>query len=214
MSPSVNDNLVPRPLSVGLTGGIGCGKTTVLNLFSQMGVPCFEADRVAADYYRDPEFLGQIRQLFGSGVFLPDGSANKAAIARIVFANPQSLSRLNNLVHPRVWNDYLQFARRHSSAPYLIFESAIIYESHLDKLVDKVVCVYLDLHERIRRAAERDHATPQQIQSRIANQIPAEEVMQRADYVILNYEGNPRARQVQHIHQQIISTLPLTIHRS
>ncbi len=194
-----------RPLLVALTGGIGCGKTTVLHEFSKIGIPCFIADQVAADYYHDPAFLHQIRQLFGPQVILPDGSADKAAIARIVFSDPQALASLNQLVHPRVWNDFKLFANQNPQSPYLIFESAIVYEYNFHRLVDKVICVYLDLDERMRRLAERDHATQQQIRARMAAQLSAEEKMHRADYVILNYEGNPRSRQVQHIHRLLCS---------
>lgn len=197
-------NPTGRPLLVALTGGIGCGKTTVLHEFLKLGVPCFVADQVAGAYYSDPDFLQQIRALFGNDVFRPDGTVDKQAIARIVFADPEALQRLNALIHPRVWNDFLLFASQHPAAPYLLFESAIVYEYGFDRLVDKVVCVYVELEERLRRLEQRDHATRAQLQARIANQLSAEDKMLRADYVILNYEGNPRARQVAHIHSLLL----------
>lgn len=189
---------------VALTGGIGCGKTTVLNAFRSLGIPCFVADEVAGAYYNDPAFLEQVRTLLGPSVIAPDGSANKQAIAAIVFNNPEALKQLNALIHPRVWQDFLSFANRHQSAPYVIFESAITYEYGFDRLVDKVICVYLEQEERLRRLELRDHATREQLLSRMRNQLPAEEQMMRADYVILNYEGNPRQRQVRQVHQSLI----------
>ena len=90
------------------------------------------------------------------------------------------------------------------AVPYVIFESAIVYEYAFDKKVDKVVCVYLDKEERMRRLELRDHTTRAQLEARMANQLSAEEKMMRADYVILNYEGNPRARQVQHVHTSLL----------
>ncbi len=189
---------------VALTGGIGCGKTTVLNAFRSLGIPCFVADEVAGAYYNDPAFLEQVRSLLGPSVIAPDGSANKQAIAAIVFNNPEALKQLNALIHPRVWQDFLSFANRHQSAPYVIFESAITYEYGFDRLVDKVICVYLEQEERLRRLELRDHATREQLLSRMRNQLPAEEKMMRADYVILNYEGNPRQRQVRQVHQSLI----------
>jgi dephospho-CoA kinase len=189
---------------VALTGGIGCGKTTVLNAFRSLGIPCFVADEVAGAYYNDPAFLEQVRTLLGPSVIAPDGSANKQAIAAIVFNNPEALKQLNALIHPRVWQDFLSFANRHQSAPYVIFESAITYEYGFDRLVDKVICVYLEQEERLRRLELRDHATREQLLSRMRNQLPAEEKMMRADYVILNYEGNPRQRQVRQVHQSLI----------
>jgi dephospho-CoA kinase len=189
---------------VALTGGIGCGKTTVLNAFRSLGIPCFVADEVAGAYYNDPAFLEQVRTLLGPSVIAPDGSANKQTIAAIVFNNPEALKQLNALIHPRVWEDFLSFANRHQSAPYVIFESAITYEYGFDRLVDKVICVYLEQEERLRRLELRDHATREQLLSRMRNQLPAEEKMMRADYVILNYEGNPRQRQVRQVHQSLI----------
>lgn len=191
---------------VALTGGIGCGKTTVLNEFRKLGVPCFVADEVAGAYYNEADFLMQVRDLFGDGVFRPDGTVDKQAIARIVFADPAMLQRLNALVHPRVWEDFVRFASQHSDAPYILFESAIVYEYGFDRLVDKVICVYLELEERLRRLEERDHATRAQLEARMANQLSAEEKMMRADYVILNYEGNPRPRQVLHVHNLLTAT--------
>lgn len=197
--------MASNPLLVALTGGIGCGKTTVLNEFRSLGVPTFVADDVAGAYYSDPDFLTGIRGLFGNRVFLADGSIDKRAIASIVFSDPAMLQRLNALVHPRVWNDFVQFVSLNGDAPYVLFESAIVYEYGFDRMVDKVVCVYLDRDERIRRLQLRDHATRAQLEARMANQFSAEEKMLRADYVILNYEGNPRSRQVQHIHSLLLS---------
>lgn len=194
-------------LLVALTGGIGCGKTTVLNEFRKLGIPCFVADEVAGAYYSDPAFLSQVRDLFGDRVFLSDGTVDKQAIAAIVFADPAMLRRLNALVHPRVWDDFVRFASQHTDAPYILFESAIVYEYGFDRLVDKVICVYLEKEERLRRLELRDHATRAQLEARMANQLSAEEKMMRADYVVLNYEGNPRPRQVQHIHNLLTASL-------
>lgn len=188
---------------VALTGGIGCGKTTVLSEFRRLGVPCFVADEVAAAYYSDPPFLSEIKSLFGDVAFLPDGRADKRAIAQIVFNDADALRRLNALVHPRVWADFQSFAAAQPHAPYVIFESAIAYEYGFDRLVDAVVCVYLDEEERLRRLQLRDNATRQQLRDRMRNQLSAEYKMSRADFVILNYEGNPRRRQVQYVHSQL-----------
>lgn len=189
---------------VALTGGIGCGKTTVLKEFRRLGVPCFVADEVAGGYYEDGAFLAQVRELFGEVVFAPDGTADKRAIAQIVFNDADALRRLNALIHPRVWGDFLSFAAGAGEAPYVVFESAIAYEYGFDRRVDKVVCVYLDEAERLSRLAIRDGATPEQLRDRMRNQLSAEEKMMRADYVVLNYEGNPRRRQVERIHALLL----------
>ena len=194
-----------KPRIVALTGGIGCGKTTVLHEFQKLGIPCFVADEVAGSYYSEPSFLAEIRRLFGDRVLLPDGRADKRAIAQIVFSDRDALQQLNGLIHPRVMGDLKMFALQHADSPYVIFESAIIYEYGFDQMVDSVVCVYLEEEERLRRLELRDHATREQLQARMRNQLSAEEKMMRADYVVLNYEGNPRGRQVRHIHEQLMN---------
>ena len=193
-----------KPRIVALTGGIGCGKTTVLHEFQKLGIPCIVADEVAGSYYREPSFLAEIRRLFGDRVLLPDGSADKRAIAQIVFSDKNALQQLNGLIHPRVMGDLKMFALQHVDSPYVIFESAIIYEYGFDQMVDCVVCVYLEEEERLRRLELRDHATREQLLARMRNQLSAEEKMMRADYVVLNYEGNPRERQVRHIHNLLL----------
>lgn len=184
---------------IGITGGIGCGKSTVVEAFKKLGVASFVADKVGASYYGDPVFLIQVRNLFGDGVFRTDGSVDKRSIAARVFADKDALARLNALVHPRVMDDFERFCREHEKEDYVLFESAILYDYGFDRMMDKVVCVYLDLEERLRRLEQRDGVPREVLLQRVANQLPAEEMMRRADYVILNYEGNPRERQVAYV---------------
>lgn len=188
---------------VGITGGMGCGKSTVLAEFRALGIPCFVSDIVASTYYYDIDFLNALRRLLGDDVFLPDGSADKPAVASRVFADRKLLEGLNALVHPRVIDDFNSFCRLHADAPYVLFESAILYDYGFDRMMDKVVCVYLQLEERLSRLVVRDGASRDDLLARIANQLPAEEMMRRADYVILNYEGNPRRRQVAYIDKML-----------
>lgn len=184
---------------VGITGGIGSGKSTVVAEFSRLGVPCFVADRVAGAYYDDSQFLAEIRTLFGDRVFRPDGTADKRAIAALVFADKDLLGRLNALVHPRVMEDFDVFCRSHITNDYVLFESAILYDCGLDRAMDYTICVYLDSEERLRRLLLRDGGDEAGIRARMDSQFPAEVALMRSDYVILNYEGNPRRRQVAYI---------------
>lgn len=184
---------------VGITGGIGCGKSTVVKEFAKLGVPCFVADSVAADYYNDADFLSHIHDLFGDAVFRSDGAVDKRRIADIVFADHDRLLQLNNLIHPRVMRDFVCFCMQHSNESYVLFESAILYDYGFDRLMDAVICVYLDMEERLHRLLERDGGSVEALKARMANQLPSEETLFRADYVILNYEGNPRRRQVEYV---------------
>lgn len=184
---------------VGITGGMGCGKSTVVAEFMKRGVPAFVADKAGAACYEDPRFLADLRQLFGPSVFAPDGTADKRRIAERVFADRQVLLELNALVHPRVMEAFERFCDEHRTAPYVLFESAILYDYGFDRLMDSVICVYLQLEERLARLEARDGLSRSQLMARIDSQLPVEEMMRRADYVILNYEGNPRARQVRYV---------------
>lgn len=175
---------------------MGCGKSTVVAEFAKLGVSSFVADRAGAACYEDAAFLAEVRDLLGDEVFNPDGAPDKRRIAAKVFANPQLLAGLNALVHPRVMEAFDRFCADHSAEPYVLFESAILYDYGFDRLMDKVICVYLQLDERLERLAQRDKAGRDELLARIANQMAAEEMMRQADYVILNYEGNPRQRQV------------------
>lgn len=190
---------------VGITGGMGCGKTTVVAEFERLGVPAFVADKVGGSYYNEASFLSEVRKILGDGVFAPDGSVDKRRIAKVVFSDKEALARLNALVHPRVMADFDRFCQQHSDKPYVLFESAILYDYRLERFMDRVICVYLSLNERLARLRERDHADDAQLLARIRNQMSAEEMMRRADYVVLNYEGNPRSRQVEYIDRELRS---------
>lgn len=184
---------------VGITGGMGCGKSTVVEEFARLGVPAFVADKAGAELYKDAGFLSEVRQLLGDGVFRADGSVDKREIASRVFAEPRLLKGLNAMVHPRVLDAFDVFCRKHADATYVLFESAILYDYGFDRLMDEVICVYLSLEDRLERLEKRDGVGREALLSRIGNQLAAEEMMSRADYVILNYEGNPRQRQVAYI---------------
>ncbi|MBR1851076.1 MAG: dephospho-CoA kinase [Bacteroidales bacterium] len=192
-------------IRIGLTGGIGCGKTTVLREFERLGARIFSADEVASHYYEDENFKHELRSIFGPVIFHQDGSVDKKAIAQLVFADKGLLSALNALVHPRVIADFEEVLRSGQGRVNIVFESAILYDYGFDKMMDSVVCVYLDHDERVRRLMIRDNSTRQQIEARMRNQLPAEYAIDKADYVVLNYEGNPRRRQVEYIYSQIIS---------
>lgn len=188
---------------IGITGGIGCGKTTVVEEFARLGVPSFVADKVGASYYNDATFLADVRSVLGDGVFDANGCVDKKRIAKLVFSDKEALALLNALVHPRVMADFDLFCEQHTDKPYVLFESAILFDYGLERFMNKVVCVYLSLDERLARLKERDHADEDVLMMRIRNQMPAEEMMMRADYVILNYEGNPRKRQVEYLDKEL-----------
>lgn len=184
---------------VGVTGGMGCGKSTILAEFAKLGIASFEADRAGAACYTDAQFLSELRSLMGDDVFDSSGHADKKRIAAKVFADSHLLQKLNALVHPRVMGAFDRFCQAHSSDPYVLFESAILFDYGFNRQMDAVICVYLSLDDRLNRLTLRDGVSRAELKARIASQMAAEEMMRRADYVILNYEGNPRQRQVAYI---------------
>ena len=188
---------------VGITGGMGCGKTTVVREFERLGVPAFVADKVGGSYYNDEAFLAEVRRALGDGVLGADGRVDKKRIAAKVFSDKEALAKLNALVHPRVMADFDRFCEQHADKPYVLFESAILFDYGLERFMDQVICVYLSLDERLARLRERDHTDNSALLARIRNQMPAEEMMRRADYVVLNYDGNPRSRQVEYIDRKL-----------
>lgn len=188
---------------IGLTGGIGCGKSTVVAELRRLGVSCFVADEVARGYYDDADFLSVVSDALGCNITSDDGKADRKAIAAIVFADSSKLAALNRLVHPRVMRDFDRWCDERGNESLVFFESAILYEAGLDRLMDAVVAVYLDKEERIRRLMERDRCDAAAIEARMSNQLADEEKAMRADFVILNYEGNPRSRQIKTILNQL-----------
>ena len=191
---------------VGLTGGIGCGKTTVAAEFEWLGIPCFVADRAGVACYDDSHFRSRVVEVLGPMVLDPSGAIDRRAVADIVFADRKKMEQINALVHPRVMAAFAEWCKE-QKAPYVLMESAILYEYGLDKAMDDVVAVYVGMEERIERLRERDNVTEKQLMPRILAQMPAEEKMLRADYVVLNHEGNPRRQQVEYIHSQIMNKI-------
>lgn len=195
-----------HPIPVGITGGMGCGKTTVVAAFAALGVPAFVADRVGASYYLEPDFCHTVARTLCADVLATPDTIDKVRLSELVFSDAEALAALNALVHPRVMADFDRWMRQQQT-PYVLFESAILFDCGLDSRMAATIVVYLDRAERMRRLLLRDSLSEEQIAARMARQIPPEALLDRADYVILNYEGNPRTRQVQYVHRQILSQI-------
>lgn len=188
---------------IGLTGGIGCGKSTVVAELRRLGISCFVADEVARSYYSDGSFVSDVEDALGEKFCAADGTVDRKTIARKVFSDRRQLDTLNRLVHPRVMNDFGIWCAERQHEPVVFFESAILFEYGLDRMMDAVVTVFLERGERIRRLLQRDKCSVNDIETRMRNQLPDEQKAMLSDYVILNYEGNPRARQVKFIVDKI-----------
>jgi len=174
---------------IGLTGGIGCGKSYISRGLAKHGFTIYDCDREAKRLIeQDPEVKAQITALFGSEAY-KDGKYQTKFVAEKVFKDPTLLQALNAIVHPAVKKDILRLAdspvHRLTDSP-IIVESAILYESGLDKICNQVIAVTAPEEIRIERAMCRDHANAEQIKARIKAQMSDSERAQRADIVIHN----------------------------
>jgi dephospho-CoA kinase len=176
-------------IKVGITGGIGSGKTTVCEIFERLGVPVYYADKQAKYLMETDKNLREgIRQLFGDEAFDAENKLNRAFIAGIVFKDEAKLLALNALVHPAVKADYDSWnailARK--EYPYSLKEAALLVESGSYKDLDKLIVVSAPLEDRIKRVMARDNITAEQVKTRIDAQLPESEKVKLADYVIDN----------------------------
>lgn len=174
-------------IRIGITGGIGSGKSVVAHLLEVMGIPVYisdaEAKRLILD---DPGIRQGLTDLLGTAVYLPDGSLNKPLLASYLFASAGHARQVNGIIHPRVRDDFRLWVRQRASLPVVGMESAILVEAGFAEEVDKVVMVYAPLEVRIARAMRRDEASRSQIERRIRGQMDDEAKRGLADFVIIN----------------------------
>ena len=172
-------------LKIGLTGGIGSGKSTVAAIFEVLGIPVYRADDASKRLLQDdPELRASVIQHFGAAVY-PNGILNRKYLADRVFSDPHQLAILNNLVHPATIRDAREWMAQ-QTAPYVIKEAALIFETGSDEDLDKVIGVYSPAALRVRRVMERDGVTREEVISRMNRQISETVKMRLCDYVINN----------------------------
>ena len=194
-------------LRIGITGGIGSGKTTVCKIFETLQIPVYYADdRAKWLMVNSPTLQNGIRQLFGKKAYGEDGSLNRAHISSIAFKDTAKLQKLNALVHPAVFVDEENWQQEQLAlgVPYTIKEAALIYESGSHQTLDEVIVVTAPEELRIDRVMKRDGLPAEAIRDRIARQMPEEEKVARADYVIHNDGEQSLIKQVLAIHRQLI----------
>ena len=194
-----------RPLLVGITGGIGSGKSTVCKLFSLLGVPVYTADdRAKWLMNHDSPLKEKILEVFGSESYLSNGELNRAYLAASVFSTPEKVAALNALVHPAVRKDFMDWVSQ-QSAPYLIKEAALLFETGAVKELDCVINVSSPLRVRMARVLLRDpHRTEEQVNQIIDQQLPDEEKNERADFSIKNADNKLLLPQVIALHEQLL----------
>jgi dephospho-CoA kinase len=172
---------------LGLTGGIGSGKTTIAHVFEELGVPVYYADDEAKKILYLPEVVAELNKNFGTGIFV-DGKPDRSRIAAIVFADKEKLQTLNNIIHPRVAVHFSNWLQEHSGHKFVIKEAAILFESGSYKQCDDVILVTAPAGERIQRVMQRDGVSKDQVMQRMANQWPEEQKIALSKYIITNID--------------------------
>ncbi|HAD97787.1 MAG TPA: dephospho-CoA kinase [Cryomorphaceae bacterium] len=189
---------------VGLTGGIGSGKSTVASLFAHLGVPIFEADAVSKQILdTDKELQGQLTELLGPGL-VKDGRVNKGFMASVIFNDEELLQQVNGLIHPAVGHAFAKWYASHKSTPYVIREAAILFESGTYKDCDHIIVVSAPLEMRVERVMKRNHISREQVMERVNKQWPEEQKLKLADSIIYNDHSQSVIKQVLKIHENII----------
>jgi dephospho-CoA kinase len=190
-------------LKVGLTGGIGSGKTTVAQIFEVLSIPVYYADPAARDLMnKDPELKKKIIASFGTEVY-KNGELNRSYLGSIVFQDSEKLKLLNSIVHPVTIRDSENWMKNQKT-PYAIKEAALIFEAGLEKHLDYVIGVTAPESLRIQRVIERDHIPKEKVLDRIKHQMDEKEKISRCDFVIQNDGAQPMLPQVLAIHQSLL----------
>ncbi len=193
-------------LKVGITGGIGSGKTTVCRIFEMLGIPVFYADEVAKKVMTsDMILVGGIRDTFGEASYSAAGELNRKHLADLVFNDTRQLEKLNALVHPAVFRAFDQWAASVENAPYLLKEAALLFESGSYKMCDLNVLVTAPEELRIRRVTRRDGVAPEAVRQRMNKQFTDEQKMPMSDFVIVNDERSLLIPQVLQLHQHFLT---------
>lgn len=170
---------------IGLTGGIGSGKTTIANHFLAAGIPVYIADDEARKMMQSPEIIQEIMKIFGTSLF-ENAILNREKLAAIVFNDPEKLKLLNSIIHPAVKKHFEDWILKHNSYPFIVYEAAILLESGSYKKCDFIITVTAPLESRIQRVIQRDKTTREQVLNRINTQWNDEQRIAKSDFVIEN----------------------------
>lgn len=176
---------------IGITGGIGSGKSTLSALIREHGYPVYDTDKEARRLQDEDQLLvEQIKAIFGEEIY-QDGKLNRPAVAALVFNAPELLKKLTSVVHPAVREDFIRFNAKFKREDLIFIESAVLFEGGFYRLIDKIILVTASEDIRIQRVMKRDGLTREQVISRIKNQIPDTEKAPKSDLIINTDQGLP-----------------------
>lgn len=193
-------------IKVGVTGGIGSGKSLICEIFEHLGIPVFDADLEAKSIINsDKDVIDGIKQAFGDDIYQESG-LKKDVLAKIIFNDNKALTRVNSIVHPKVREYFLEWSEKQQSK-YVIEEAAILFESNAYLDLDYIINVYASKQSRINRVIKRDNISKDQVLSRMKNQLSDEKRMKLADFTIFNDKDRMILPQVIDIHKKILKRI-------
>ncbi|MGB5364178.1 MAG: dephospho-CoA kinase [Aureibaculum sp.] len=193
-------------IKVGLTGGIGSGKTTVANFFSELGIPIYYADLEARRLMKSSSLIKRkLIKEFGNDAY-KDGELNTSFLASIVFKDKSKLAQINSIIHPEVAKDFLSWIKK-QNAPYVIEESAILFENNLIDHFDYIITVTAPADVRINRIIKRDSTSKKEVLLRMNNQWDDKKKIELSDYIIHNIELSDTKKQVKEVHKTILKKI-------
>ncbi|MDE5424297.1 dephospho-CoA kinase [Ancylomarina sp. DW003] len=194
-----------KPLSVGLTGGIGSGKSVVADFFRLLNIPVYISDVEAKKLMQTDKLIRErLIDAFGKSVYLESGDLDRTELAKIIFSKQEALKQVNAIVHPQVRLHYQQWLQKQSDVHYVIQESAILFDTGLYKNFDKIITVTADNQIRINRVMERDNCSEASVLERMSKQISEEEKIKKSDFVIYNND-DLLIPQILNIHEQLLN---------
>jgi dephospho-CoA kinase len=194
-----------KPIQIGVTGGIGAGKSLVCRIFQALGIPIYDADHRAKWLMNHhPTLIAEIKQHFGKEAYLPDESLNRQYLSEKVFSNETLLKQLNALVHPKVGEDYQQWVLQ-QMAPYVVKEAALLIEAGSYKTLDYLISVNAPESVRLRRVLLRDtHRSAQEVEVIMRKQLSDHERAAKADFVIVNDDKSLILPKTLQLHQRFL----------
>jgi len=193
-----------KPLVIGITGGIGSGKSTLSNLLRAEGYSVYDTDLEARRLQNEHSVMKKkMMDLFGKEIYTEQG-LNRPALGKLVFGKPELLAKLNAIVHPFVQADFENWILNRYPKKILFIESALLYETGFNKLVDKVILITASENVRIKRVVKRDGSSPEQVQARMSHQLPEEQKQELADFVIHSDDNKPLLHKMKKLLEELI----------
>lgn len=192
--------------SIGLTGGIGSGKSVTAKIFSVLGVPVYYSDKESKRLLIESESLKKaLIKAFGEAIYFPNGSLNKAHFAHLIFNNPAAMAKANSIIWPAVKADFNMWLENQRT-PYVIQESALLFESETAERHRYVIVTDAPEELRIQRVIQRDKLSKQAVVARMQNQMPQEEKNKKADFIVINDEKQMLMPQVLDLHKKFLNS--------